>query len=242
MKERTILEYLLTFGVDKNFFDHFKKSSIEYMGGDIGFKSKNRGLLSRFKKQFIPLAEVFPANKKIEISLNMFDASDYINIYGIGEPMEVEKNLNNALKKISNLIHEKIKNKVTKGMNYEEAFMKEAHGAICEEKDIFSDYEEIFEKKNIFTIDIEHGIVHPDHEEIDFMLHIPEERKKYDGQPEFFNMIFSKLREAHFLHPYKKSKNRLLENEYFYLRYEKYSFLFSLRALCDTNVTYIKIL
>ena len=123
--------------------------------------------------------------------------------------MEVEKNLINALKKISNLIHEKIKNKVTKGMNYEEAFIKEAHGSISENNDIFSDYEEIFEKKNIFTIDPESSqIVHPDHEEIDFQLHIPEERKKYDGQPEFFNMIFSDLREAHFLHPYKKSKNR----------------------------------
>ena len=74
MKKFTLFEYLQTFGVDKNFFDASLRTSIGYVDGQLGFKSKNSGLLSKFKKQFLPIETVFPKNrKKIFLSLDIFD-------------------------------------------------------------------------------------------------------------------------------------------------------------------------
>ena len=64
MKEFSLFEYLQSFGVDKNFFDISSRTSIDFVNGELGFKSKNSGLLSKFKKQFIPLTSVFPENRK----------------------------------------------------------------------------------------------------------------------------------------------------------------------------------
>ena len=93
MKKFTLFKYLQTFGVDKNFFDVGLRTSIGYVDGQLGFKSKNSGLLSKFKKQFLPIETVFPKNrKKIFISLDTFQGGAYIDMYGIGSPMQVEKN------------------------------------------------------------------------------------------------------------------------------------------------------
>lgn len=229
MKKFSLFEYLQTFGVDKNFFDIGLRTSIGYVNGEFGFKSKNSGLLSKFKKQFIPLETVFPKNrKKIFISLDIFQGGNYIDMYGIGTPKQVEKNYTKALLEISNLIHKKIQKKVSSGVDYDEAFYEEA------EEDtgmgIFFKYDKILEKNKIYSV--YHTADIP--EDLDYMYHTPKEREEYDKEHEFFSGIFSELREAHFNYPYKEDhKKRLGPECYFYLQYKKYSFFVGFDALAE---------
>ena len=235
MKKFTLFEYLQTFGVDKNFFDASLRTSIGYVDGQLGFKSKNSGLLSKFKKQFLPIETVFPKNrKKIFLSLDIFQGGAYIDMYGIGSPMQVEKNCSKALLEISNLIHKKIKKKVSSGSDYDEAFYEEAE----EDLGIFHKYDKILEKNKIYSV---HNSAHIP-EDLDYMYHTPKEREEYDKEHEFFSNIFSELREAHFNHPYKENnKRRLGPTDYFYLKYKKYSFFVEFNSLTDEHSENIEI-
>jgi len=230
MENFSLFEYLQTFGVDKNFFDSASRSRIGYVNGVLGFKSKNRSLLSRFKKQFIPIETVFPQNrKKIYLSLDASRGGRYIDRYGIGSPMQVEKNYSKALLEISSLIHKKIKKKISNETVYEEA---------NEDLGIFYKYNKILEKHKIYSIYYSPHIP----EDLDYTYHKPKEHEKYVGEREFFTGIFSNLNEAHFNYPYKEdSKRHLGTTDYFYLKYKKYSFFINLDSLTDHHLENIKI-
>jgi hypothetical protein len=235
MKEYSLFKYLQNFGVDKNFFDISCRTSIDFVGGELGFKSKNSGLLSKFKKQFIPLTSVFPENrKKIYISLEIFQGGEHIDMYGVGTPIQVEKNYTKAILEISNLIHKKIQKKVSSGTGYDDAFYEEAE----QEYGLFHKYDKILEKNKIYSVSNTADIP----EDLDYMYHTPKEREEYDGEHEFLSRIFSDFREAYFNYPYNEKDNkRLGPTHYFYLQYKKYSFFVGFDALTTENSDFIYI-
>ena len=229
MKEYELYKYLQSFGVDKNFFDISRRTDIGYMGGELGFKSKNSGLLSKFKKQFIPMSEVFPKNRKrILIALHPFDAHESINYYGVGSPAQVKKNYDKAIEVVTAAIHKKIQKRVSKGEDYDSAFY--------DEEELF-DTEKIFEKHKIFSV---HDNVDLP-EDLDYMYHTPKEREEYDFHEEFMNKIFMDDNEAHFFHPYKEDDKRRLAFDFFVIKYKKYSFLVPFTAFTNVNMESIHI-
>ena len=229
MKKISLFEYLQTFGVDKNFFDTGLRTSVGYVNGEFGFISKNSGLLSKFKKKFISMETVFPKNtKKIHLSLDIFQGGRYIDMYGVGSPIQVEKNYSKAILEISNLNNKKIQKKVSSGVDYDEAFYEEAE----EDLGLFHKYDKILEKNKIYSVYNTADIP----EDLDYMYHTPKEREEYDKEHEFFSGIFSELRMAHFNYPYKENHKKRLGSEcYFYLQYKKFSFFIEFDALTEEH-------
>ena len=126
MKKYNFFDYLQTFGVKSDFFNAAHRTHIGYHAGELVFKSQNSGLFTKLKKQFIPVSEVFPKNrKKIYLSLDTFEGGNYTSIYGIGSPQQVEKNYDKAINEISNKIHKKIQKQVSDGEDYDDAFYEE---------------------------------------------------------------------------------------------------------------------
>jgi len=233
MKKYTLFDYLQTFDVSKDFFDIGERTQLEYFVDELVFKSQNSGLLTKFKKQTIPFADVFPKNrKKIYISLDTFESGNYANLYGIGSPQQVEKNYTKAINEISNKIHKKIQKKVSKGEDYEDAFYEESEQEFTT---LHHKYGKILEKYKIFEHQYGGGI---EHDDLNYYMNTSDEMIDYTDDSKFLSEIFSEFREAYFVHPYnKKNQKRLGLIDYFYLKYKRYSFMFSLDVLTETRAT-----
>ena len=221
MKEMSLQEHLRSLGAHNGFFGSGLSGT--FIGydpmGEFGFQALESGLINKFKKQFIPMTEVFPKNrKKILLSLPGFDANRFINLYGIGSPQQVYKNYQKACTEISKQIHKKIQKKVVGGEDYNSAFYEE-------EEDF--DKLKIYKKYKIFSSE---KYLLP--EDLDCSLLESEEWLKYNDQENWWIDEFGmEARETFFPFPYKEKKTASALEECFLIKYKKYSFIISFEAL-----------
>ena len=233
MKEMSLQEHLRSLGAHNGFFGSGLSGT--FIGydpmGEFGFQALESGLINKFKKQFIPMTEVFPKNrKKIWISLCGFDAHQYVDLYGIGSPEKVYKNYQKACIEISKKIHGKIQKKVSSGEDdYDSAFIDEEE---------FFNKEKIYNKNKIFSSDT---ALLP--EDLDCLYENSKEWNKYHEQSSHWDQIFGiDGGEAYFPYPYKKKKTQRAFKDCFLLKHKKYSFIFDVYSLCDnTHITRVKL-